>query len=69
MRRWNLKKHGADERSLVASGQMTLPKKPFREDRFWAIGARLKVGNLKRAIQKAIDAERDDNRWPLRVLP
>lgn len=50
----------ADELSLVASGQMTLPKKPFDEDRFWAIGARTKTPNLKAAIQKAIDAEREE---------
>ena len=51
----------ADEMSLVASGQMTLPKKPLDEDRFWTIGARTKVPNLKAAIQKAIDAEREEN--------
>lgn len=50
----------AEEVSLVASGKMTLPKKPFDEDRFWAIGARLKTPDLRDAIQKAIDAEREE---------
>ncbi len=50
----------ADELSLVASGQMTLPKKPFDDARFWAIGARTRYSNLKTAIQKAIDAEREE---------
>jgi prevent-host-death family protein len=51
----------ADELSLVASGQMTLPKKSFREDRFWATGSRLaKTHNLKVAIQQAISAEREE---------
>lgn len=50
-----------DELSLVASGQMTLPKKPFREDRFWAIGSRTaKTPNLREAIQQAISAEREE---------
>lgn len=51
----------ADELSLVASGQMTLPRKPFREDRFWATGSRLaKTANLRGAIQQAISAEREE---------
>jgi prevent-host-death family protein len=51
----------ADELSLVASGQMTLPKKPFQDDRFWAIGARTaRHTNLGAAIQKAIGAEREE---------
>jgi len=50
----------ADELSLVASGQMTLPKKPFHDDRFWAIGARTKHSDLRAAIRKAIDAEREE---------
>jgi prevent-host-death family protein len=50
----------ADELALVASGQMTLPKKPFNDDRFWAIGARTRHSNLKTAIRKAVDAEREE---------
>jgi len=50
-----------DELSLVASGQMTLPKKPFRDDRFWATGARAtKTPNLREATQRAISAEREE---------
>jgi prevent-host-death family protein len=50
-----------DELSLVASGQMTLPKKSFREDRFWAIGSRkAKTPDLRAAIRRAISAEREE---------
>lgn len=50
-----------DELSLAASGQMTLPKKPLDHDRFWSIGGGLrKKSNLKRAIQWALDAEREE---------
>jgi prevent-host-death family protein len=50
-----------DELSLVAAGQMTLPKKPFRDERFWATGAGVaKAPNLRDAIQKAIAAEREE---------
>jgi prevent-host-death family protein len=52
----------ADEYSLVASGQMTLPKKPFREDRFWAIvGPSRTNPRLKNAIKRSINAEREEN--------
>ena len=52
----------ADEYSLVASGQMTLPKKPFREDRFWAIvGPARPNPKLKKAIERSITAEREEN--------
>jgi prevent-host-death family protein len=51
----------ADELSLVAAGQMTLPKKPFRDERFWAIGSRAaKPPDLRLAIQQAISAEREE---------
>ncbi len=51
----------ADELSLVASGQMTLPRNPFHEGRFWAAGSRVvKNPNLKDAIRKAIAAEREE---------
>jgi prevent-host-death family protein len=51
----------ADELSLVASGQMTLPRKPFDGHRFWAIGARSASRlNLRRAIRKAVNAEREE---------
>jgi prevent-host-death family protein len=50
-----------DELSLVASGQMTLPKKRLDEGCFWAIGTPVRKNRkLKRAIERAIDAERDD---------
>lgn len=52
----------ADELSLVASGQMTLPKKRFRENQFWAIGANLRVSRkLNKDIQRAVEAEREEN--------
>ncbi len=51
----------ADELSLVASGQMTLPRKPFHEGRFWALGSRTAShSNLRPAIQKAVNAEREE---------
>ena len=50
-----------DERSLVASGQMTLPKKAFREGRFWSIGGSSRADRkVEKAIQKAVKAERED---------
>jgi prevent-host-death family protein len=50
-----------DELSLVASGQMTLPKKHFQDHRFWEIGARTaRHPNLRAVIQKAIGAEREE---------
>ena len=52
----------ADEYSLVASGQMTLPKKPFRDERFWSIvGPARPNHKLKKAIAQAIIAEREEN--------
>ena len=52
----------ADEYSLVASGQMTLPKKPFREERFWSIvGPARPNPKLKKAIAQAIAVEREEN--------
>ncbi len=51
----------AEELSLVASGQMTLPTKPLNHARFWAIGTRpSKRTDLTAAIQKAIDREREE---------
>jgi prevent-host-death family protein len=51
----------ADELSLVASGQMTLPKKPFRENQFWAIGSKLRLSQkLSKDIERAIEAEREE---------
>ena len=51
----------SDELSLVASGHMTLPKKRFREDQFWAIGSGLRSRrNLSHAIQNAIEADRKE---------
>jgi hypothetical protein len=47
--------------SLVASGQMTLPKKTLHHDRFWSIGGRARQSRkLKQAIQRALDAEREE---------
>jgi len=50
----------AEELSLVASGKMMLPKKPFNEERFWSIGARIKTPDLRAAIQKAVDGAREE---------
>ena len=50
-----------DERSLVASGQMTLPKRNFDEDRFWSIGRGARRNpNLRRAIRRALEKEREE---------
>ena len=50
-----------DEISLVASGQMSLPKKPFQASVFWSIGANVgKSQKLKRAMNRAIAAEREE---------
>lgn len=52
----------AEEASLVASGQMSLPRRRFDEEHFWSIGARVrKSRDLTKAIQRAIDAERKDS--------
>jgi prevent-host-death family protein len=58
--------HGEDadpeELSLVASGQMRLPKRELDERRFWAIGGRMKkTRKLADAIQRAIAADREDH--------
>jgi antitoxin (DNA-binding transcriptional repressor) of toxin-antitoxin stability system len=51
----------AEEASLVASGQMSLPKRKFDEKHFWSIGARVrKSGDLTNEIRRAMDAERKD---------
>ncbi len=57
--------HGEDmdpeEVSLVASGQMTLPKQELDQKRFWAIGGGVKKSRKRaNAIQRAIAAERED---------
>lgn len=50
-----------DEMSLVASGQMTLPEKPFQASSFLSIGAKMKKSKkLKRAMNRAIAAEREE---------
>lgn len=50
-----------DELSLVASGQMSSPKKPFQATRFWSIGAgAAKNPKVKRAMTRAIAAEREE---------
>ena len=60
----------SDELSLVASGHMTLPKKRFREDQFWAIGSGLRSRrNLNHAIQSAIEADRKEDVRPTRTVP
>lgn len=51
----------ADEASLVASGQMSLPRRKFDDKHFWSIGARLpQSGDLTNAIKRVMDAERKD---------
>jgi antitoxin (DNA-binding transcriptional repressor) of toxin-antitoxin stability system len=51
----------SEELSLVASGQMTLPKKRFRENQFWAIGSGLRFSpKLSKAIDTAIETEREE---------
>ena len=50
-----------EEASLVASGQMTLPKKRFNGARFWKIGrSARRYPKLKRAVQRAIEADREE---------
>jgi prevent-host-death family protein len=50
-----------EERSLVASGQMTLPRHELNQQQFWAIGREMKrTPKVESAIQKAIAAERED---------
>jgi len=51
----------AEELSLLASGQMTLPKRRFRENQFWAIGSGLRGnGKLTKAIDRAVESARED---------
>jgi prevent-host-death family protein len=57
--------HGGDaeleELSLVASGQMTLPRRKLDQKHFWTIGARIKRSRkTTNAIQRTIAAERED---------
>ena|ERR1041385_4251430 len=50
-----------DEISLVASGQMKLPRKRFSREQFWSIGARRKNSSrVRQAITRAIEAEREE---------
>jgi prevent-host-death family protein len=50
-----------DEFELVASGQMNLPRKALDEKRFWSIGGSLRrTERLQKALDKAIEQERDD---------
>ena len=51
----------ADELSLVASGQMILPKERFRENQFWAIGSNLRLSRkLSKNFGRAVEAEREE---------
>jgi len=51
-----------EEASLVACGQMTLPKKKLDSKRFWAIGRGSRPDPLlKAAINRAMDAEREES--------
>ena len=51
-----------DEVSLVASGQMILPKKQFDAKRFWGIGGNPKKSpRLNRALRQAVEAEREEH--------
>ena len=55
----------AEELSLVASGQMTLPKQELDRKRFWAIGGGTKRSRkLANAIQRAIAADQEDYGGP-----
>lgn len=50
-----------EEASLVASGQMTLPKRKLEPRDFWAIGAQVKTGRkVTVAIEQAIAADREE---------
>jgi hypothetical protein len=50
-----------EERSLVASGRITLPAQQLDQKQFWSIGGRMKKSpNLAKAIQQAIAADRKD---------
>jgi hypothetical protein len=52
----------AEEVSLVASGLMSLPKRESNQKHFWSIGSRVrKCEGLTEAIQRAINAEREDS--------
>ncbi len=51
----------AEELSLIASGQMTLPKQELDQKRFWAIGGGMKRSpKLASVIQREIAADRED---------
>jgi antitoxin (DNA-binding transcriptional repressor) of toxin-antitoxin stability system len=51
----------SEELSLVASGQMTLPKKELDLKRFWAIGGGVQRSRkLANAVQRAFAEERED---------
>jgi prevent-host-death family protein len=51
-----------EELSLVASGQMTLPKQELDQERFWAIGGGIKrSAGLAGAIEQAIAADREED--------
>ena len=51
----------AEERSLVASGQMALPNRALDQKTFWAIGGRVRGSpKIADAIKRAIAAERED---------
>jgi prevent-host-death family protein len=49
-----------EERSLVAAGLMRLPTKKFDADRFFSIGRGLPTKDLRAAIKRAIDEERQE---------
>jgi len=51
----------SEELSLVASGQMTLPKGNLDLEQFWAMGGRMKKSRkIADAIQRAVAADRED---------
>jgi len=51
-----------EELSLVAAGQLTLPKQKLDQRRFWAIGAGSRRNRrVLEAIQRAVAAEREEN--------
>ena len=50
-----------EERSLVASGQMTLPRQELDQKRFWSIGGGMKKDpRVAKAIARAIATDRED---------
>ena len=58
----------SEEKELIAEGILIPPTKPWDPDKFFAIGADLKVPNLRAAIQKAFEEERKEYEFDVRLL-